>query len=278
MDCIVGSNIYFQYHKNQPILENINFSIPSGKITAILGKNGCGKSTLIKLIMGFLPLSKGKIIVNGCDITTKEGLYYLRKHCGIIFQNPDNQFVSPVVEDDIRFGLDNHRIPESEHSNRINCALKKVYLQGFEKRNTASLSGGQKQRVAAAGIFALESDIIFFDEATSMLDPDGRAKMIQCIKNMRSENRTVIMITQNTEDSIDADHLLLMADHQIIAAGTPKEILPDIDLLKKAGIQIPFPVQIFHDLKNRGIFFTKCPLTNQELAEAICSLNYKMSV
>ena len=273
MDCIVGSNIYFQYHKNQPILENINFSIPSGKITAILGKNGCGKSTLIKLIMGFLPLTKGKIIVNGCDITTKYGLFNLRKHCGIVFQNPDNQFVSPVIEDDIRFGLDNHQIPESEQSIRINNALDKVYLQGFERRITSTLSGGQKQRAAAAGILALEGDILFFDEATSMLDPDGKEKMIQCIKNIRSENRTVIMITQNTEDSVDADYLLLMADHQIIAAGTPKEILPDIDLLKKAGIQIPFPVQVFHDLQYRGIFLDYCPLTTPELAEAICRLN-----
>lgn len=273
MDCIIGSNIYFQYHKNQPILENINFSIPSGKITAILGKNGCGKSTLIKLIMGFLPLSNGKIIVNGFDITTKIGLFYLRKHCGIVFQNPDNQFVSPVLEDDIRFGLDNHKIPEPEHPYRVNCALKMVFLQGFEKRNTATLSGGQKQRAAAAGILALEDDILIFDEATSMLDPDGKVKMIRCIKNFRSENRTIIMITQNTEDTVDADYLLLMADHQIIARGTPKEILPDIDLLNKAGIQIPFPIQVFHDLKKRGFFLKDCPLTNHELAEAICSLN-----
>ena len=273
MDCIVGSNIYFQYNKDQPILENINFSIPSGKITAILGKNGCGKSTLIKLIMGFIPLSKGKIIVNGFDITTKNGLFYLRKHCGIVFQNPDNQFVSPVVEDDIRFGLDNHRIPESEQSSRINSALEKVYLRGFEKRIVSTLSGGQKQRAAAAGILALEDDILIFDETTSMLDPDGKEQMIQCIKNFRSENRTVIMITQNTEDSVDADHILLMSEHQIIAAGTPKEILPDIVLLKKAGVQIPFPVRVFHDLKNRGIFLEYCPLTNQDLAEALCGLN-----
>ena len=273
MDCIVGSNIYFQYNKDQPILENINFSIPSGKITAILGKNGCGKSTLIKLIMGFLPLSKGKIIVNGFDITTKNGLFHLRKHCGIVFQNPDNQFVSPVLEDDIRFGLNNHKIPESEHSYRINYALKSVFLQGFEKKNTATLSGGQKQRAAAAGILALEDDILIFDEATSMLDPDGKAKMIECIRNFRSENRTIIMITQNTEDSVDADHLILMAEHQILAEGTPKEILPDIDLLNQASIQVPFPIRVFHDLKKRGIYLEDCPLKIQDLAEDICRLN-----
>ncbi len=269
----IASELYFQYNKNQPILENVNFSIPAGKYTVILGKNGCGKSTLIKVIMGLLPVSGGKVIINGFDISTQEGLFYLRKHCGIVFQNPDNQFVSPVLEDDIRFGLDNHKIPESEQTNRIKNALDQVYLQGFEKRNTATLSGGQKQRAAVAGILALEEDVLIFDEAVSMLDPDGKTKMIQCIKNLRAKNRTLIMVTQTTEDAVDADYLLLMAEHQVIAAGSPKEILPDIGLLKRSGVQIPFPIKVYYDLNAQGISLNNCPLTNQELFEAICNLN-----
>lgn len=272
MSCTV-SELYFRYNKNQPILENVNFSIPTGKYTVILGKNGCGKSTLIKVIMGFLPISEGKVYINGYDISTQTGVSHLRKHCGIIFQNPDNQFVSPVLEDDIRFGLDNHKVPESEQSNRIKSALDQVYLHGFEKRNTKTLSGGQKQRAAAAGIIALEEDVLIFDEATSMLDPDGKTQMIQCIKDLRKENRTIIMVTQNTEDAVDADYILLIAEHQVIAAGTPKEIFPNIDLLKKTGVQIPFPVKVYYDLKNQGIALNNCPLTNQELFEALCSLN-----
>lgn len=272
MACI-ASELYFQYNKNHPILENVNFSIPAGKYTVILGKNGCGKSTLIKVIMGLLPVSDGKVIVNNFDISTQKGIFYLRKHFGIVFQNPDNQFVSPVLEDDIRFGLDNHKIPKSEQAARIEDALNQVYLQGFEKRHIATLSGGQKQRAAVAGILALEEDVLIFDEATSMLDPDGKTKMIQCIKDLRSKKRSIIMVTQNTEDAVDADYILLMAEHQVIAEGTPKEILPNIALLKKAGVQIPFPIKVYYDLKHQGIALNNCPLTNQDLFEAICNLN-----
>lgn len=271
MNTFVGSNLNFEYSKDNPVLENINFTIPSGKLTVILGQNGSGKSTLVRLIMGLLPINKGEIFINNTDITTTKGLYYLRKHSGIVFQNPDNQFVSPILEDDICFGLGNHKVPESEHAHRIQNALSKVYLQGFEKRNLSSLSGGQKQRAAIAGILALEDDILIFDESTSMLDPDGKDKMLQCLQDLRSSNSTIIMVTQKTEEAIDADYILLIAEHQIIAADTPKKILTDIDLLTKAGVKIPFPVRVYYDLKKNGIILDHCPLTNQGLTEAICN-------
>ena len=271
MNIFTGKEVHYQYKNNQIIIDNLDFSIKEGSLTAILGKNGCGKSTLIKLMTALLPLKNGIIMANGTDINTSAGSEYLRKHCGIVFQNPDNQFVSPIISDDIRFGLKNHKISSSEYDDRIKMALEKVKLSGFENRLVSTLSGGQKQRAAAAGILAIENNILFFDEATSMLDPDGRMEMIQCIKNLKNNNCTIIIITQNIDDVFIADKVLLMSEHKILAAGSVREILTDYELLSKAGVQIPFPVRVYHDLKNQGIHLPFCPLTIDELSEAVCN-------
>lgn len=277
MGQITGSNVAFHYQNDCSILENMSFSIRSGEMTAILGKNGCGKSTLIKLITALLPLSGGNITLDGMNISEKKGIREVRRRCGIVFQNPDNQFVSPVVEDDIRFGLDNHAVPESEQPERIRNSLEKVRLEGFENRNVATLSGGQKQRAAAAGVIALQNDILIFDEATSMLDPQGAADILSLIDSLRAEGKTIILVTQNIQDVITADRILLMADGCIIRSGTPREILTDPELLKKAGVQVPFAVRVWDDLRRRGIDLPRCPLTAKELAGEICSLNLEMS-
>ena len=273
MVCISGNDVDFSYRKNQPILENLNFEIESGKITAILGRNGCGKSTLIKLLSALVPLSSGKISVCGVDINSKEDIPEVRKHCGIVFQNPDNQFVSPIVEDDISFGLTNHHIPESEHKERIRSALKTAGMDGFEKRSIFTLSGGQKQRIAVAGILAIDCDILIFDESTSMLDPEGKEELNQVIRHLRSKNKTIIVITQNITDVLQADQILLMSDHRIIFSGTAREVLTNYECLKEAGVEIPFSVRVYHDLLEKGIRLNSCPLTVEELAEEICNLN-----
>ena len=270
---IVGTGIAFFYQYNQAILNNIDFEILAGKITAIIGRNGSGKSTLAKLIMGFLPLSEGNIYYNGINIKDVQGISFIRRHCGMIFQNPDNQFVSPVLEEDIRFGLDNHNVPEFEQNIRIHDALVKVKLSGYEKRSLSTLSGGQKQRAAAAGILAVKNDVFIFDEATSMLDPEGRKELLNCIKDFRDKNHTIILITQNTEDIVDADEIFVLDNHQIAAFGKPREILSNIDLLIHADIQVPFPVRVYHDLQTNGISLPYCPLCNEELAEVVCSLS-----
>ncbi|MBQ6520661.1 MAG: ATP-binding cassette domain-containing protein [Anaerolineaceae bacterium] len=271
--CFSISNVNFQYSKDNLILKNINLNIESGKFTTILGRNGCGKSTLIKLLLSLLPLTEGNIHFYGKDIKQPEGLNSLRQHCGIVFQNPDNQFVAPVVADDIRFGLNNHKIPESEQSSIINEVLTNVNLQGYENRTISSLSGGQKQRIAIAGIMAMKNDVLIFDEATSMLDPEGKLEVLNCINNLRYKNRTILLITQNTEDSINSDRIILFGDHEIIASGRPDEILTDPELLKKAGVQIPFPVKVYYDLEKNGIKLDKCPLSIDSLAEELCKLN-----
>lgn len=273
MATITGNHVGFQYRRDQTILADIHFSIEPGKITAIIGKNGCGKSTLIKLITALLPITEGEISINGINITDKNGFNLLRQHCGIVFQNPDNQFVSPIIEDDITFGLKNHHVPENEQKERITEALSMVRLEGFEKRNIATLSGGQKQRVSAAGILAVNNDVLIFDEATSMLDPIGKEELLKCIENLRSQGKTIILITQNISDVLLADIVYLMADHHILTSGTVREVLTDYDSLSNAGVQIPFAVRMYHDLVQKGIPIAHCPLTNEELAEELCSLN-----
>ena len=272
MTHIIGSDVGFSYRKEHCVIENANFTIERGKMTAILGKNGCGKSTIVKLITALLPLSHGYITIDNVSVDNKDGIKIARKHCGIVFQNPDNQFVSPIISDDISFGLSNHQIPEAEFSDRISDALRKVNLTGYEQRNISSLSGGQKQKAALAGILAINNDILIFDEASSMLDPVGKFELKQLTDNLRDQNKTIVLISQNISDVIDADKIILMANHKILATGTPREILTDYDLLNNAGVQIPFPVRVYHDLVRQGVNLSKCPLTDAELAEELCNL------
>ena len=272
MNGIIGQNIIFRYRNRRPVLDGVDFTINFGEMTAILGKNGCGKSTLAKLLAALMPVTSGHILINGLDINSGKGVRFIRQHLGIVFQNPDNQFVSPIIEDDIRFGLNNHLIPRNEQTERIRSALNRVNLSGFEKRNINTLSGGQKQRAAIAGVLAMDCDIFIFDECTSMLDPQGRQDLIRCIRSLQNENKTIILITQNTEEAIFADRICLMADQSIYACGTPRDILTDFEKLVYAGVEVPFPVRVFHDLQKESIFLPYCPLTDEELAEAICSL------
>ena len=273
MTVIRASDISFQYRENKKSIENINFSIEPGKITAILGKNGSGKTTIIRLILALLPLNEGKIYINNVDLQSKDGIKYIRKQCGIVFQNPDNQFVSPILEDDIKFGLSNHCIPESLHSDCVKSALDKVNLSGFEKRKISTLSGGQKQRAAAAGILAIDNNILFFDEAGSMLDPNGKAELRKLIEELRNQNKTIVLVSQNIDDVITADRIILISDHRIICSGSAREVLTDYEKLTEAGIQIPFAVRVYKDLLQKGIKLKKCPLTIDELAEEIWNLN-----
>ena len=273
MEIINAVNLSFQYNNGKTVLDNINLKIIKGKKTAILGKNGSGKSTLMKLIIGLLPIKSGSLLINGYDINSSEGIKYVRDHCGIVFQNPDNQFVSPIIEEDIKFGLKNHKISKKEFSSRINESLEKVDLQGYEKKSINTLSGGQKQRAATADVLAVYPDILIFDESTSMIDPKGRSEILTCIQNLEKEDKTIIIITQNVDDVIDADFIYLLADQKVLSSGTPNEVLSDYKKLEYAGIQIPFPVRVYYDLKEKGINLPYCPLSLQKLAEEICSLD-----
>ena len=242
-----------------------------GEFVAVLGHNGCGKSTLVKHFNALLPLQHGTLTVDGMDAADPANRWALRRKVGMVFQNPDNQFVSTIVGEDVAFGLENYGVPEDEIPARVAAALAAVDMAGYENRTTHTLSGGQKQRVALAGVLALSPDILVFDEATAMLDPDGRQEVLHTIHRLHTQqHKTVVMITHYIEEAIGADRVYLIHNGKMIADGTAREMLTQPELLAAAGLTPPMPVQMYHDLKQAGITLARCPLTLEELAEELC--------
>lgn len=277
---IKGSRLGFSYFwdgESIPVFEQANIELKDGEWTAILGRNGCGKSTLVRLMNGLLPLQNGNLSVNGINAGNPANKWELCKICGMVFQNPDNQFVSSVLEEDIAFGLENAQVPEREVTSKVKAALELVGLEGYEKRSPSSLSGGQKQRAALAGVLALNPEILIFDEATSMLDPKGRREVLAEMKKLRDCGKTVVMITHDVEEAVLTDQVILMGcpngqknPNTVLAQGSVREILTDSRLLIQAGIVPPMAVRMYEDLKLAGIELNRCPLTKEELAEALC--------
>ena len=277
---IKGSRLGFSYFwdgESIPVFEQANIELKEGEWTALLGCNGCGKSTLVRLMNGLLPLQDGNLSVNGTNAGNPANKWELCRVCGMVFQNPDNQFVSSVLEEDIAFGLENAQVPEREVTSKVKAALELVGLEGYEKRSPSSLSGGQKQRAALAGVLALNPEILIFDEATSMLDPKGRREVLAEMKKLRDCGKTVVMITHDVEEAVLADQVILMGrpngqkdPNTVLAQGSVREILTDSRLLIQAGIVPPMAVRMYEDLKRAGIELNRCPLTKEELAEALC--------
>lgn len=277
---IKGSRLGFSYFwdgESIPVFEQANIELKEGEWTAILGCNGCGKSTLVRLMNGLLPLQDGNLSVNGINAGNHANKWELCRICGMVFQNPDNQFVSSVLEEDIAFGLENAQVPEREVTSKVKAALELVGLEGYEKRSPSSLSGGQKQRAALAGVLALNPEILIFDEATSMLDPKGRREVLAEMKKLRDCGKTVVMITHDVEEAVLADQVILMGrpngqkdSNTVLAQGSVREILTDSRLLIQAEIVPPMAVRMYEDLKLAGIELNRCPLTKEELAEALC--------
>ena len=277
---IKGSRLGYSYFwdgESIPVFEQANIELKEGEWTAILGCNGCGKSTLVRLMNGLLPLQNGNLSVNGINAGNHANKWELCKICGMVFQNPDNQFVSSVLEEDIAFGLENAQVPEREVTSKVKAALELVGLEGYEKRSPSSLSGGQKQRAALAGVLALNPEILIFDEATSMLDPKGRREVLAEMKKLRDCGKTVVMITHDVEEAVLADQVILMGcpngqknPNTVLAQGSVREILTDSRLLIQVGIVPPMAVRMYEDLKLAGIELNRCPLTKEELAEALC--------
>lgn len=252
-------------------LKNVTFNIKKGELAAIIGKNGSGKTTLAKHINALLPLQCGTLTVAGYNSSDKDSIVSIRKNCGMVFQNPDNQFVSCVVDEDIKFGLGNFGMPADDEA--VKSALALVKMEGFEKRSINSLSGGQKQRIALAGILAVKPEIIILDEATAMLPPDGRKEMLDLVYNLhKNTDITFILISQYVEELTCADRIILMKNGRIAANGIPDEILTDKELLENAGIKAPFTVNMYYDLKKNGIELGECPLTNERLVDLLCQL------
>lgn len=273
MNAISAENINYTYafeSSHQKALDDISIKVKQGEFVAIVGHNGCGKSTLIKHFNALLEKQSGKLIVNGIDVDDTSQIFKLRRSCGMVFQNPDNQFVSSLVSEDIAFGLENYEVDIDKIPVIIASALHSVGLDGFSERSTNTLSGGQKQRLALAGVLALNPDILIFDEVTSMLDPQGRKDMLGLIKEMNNRGKTVIMVTHYIDEAVYADTLYLMHNARFIAHGTPREMLTDIDLMNETGLLPPTAVRVYNDLKKHSIYLENCPLNEDELVEEIC--------
>lgn len=244
-------NLQFKYQgSNKYALNNINVELPRGKYIAILGHNGSGKSTFSKLISGLYKPTKGEIYIDDIMIK-KSSLREIRNKIGIIFQNPDNQFIGSTVEDDLAFGLENANIPQHEMKKIIKDLLKMVGMEKFIDREPNTLSGGQKQRVAIASVLALNPEIIIFDEVTSMLDPKGKEDVLQIIKNIQqTRKKTLISITHDMDEAIMADYCLIFSHGKVIAYGNPKELLNNKKILEESKIDSPFIYKISSRLKN----------------------------
>lgn len=260
------NQVSFRYDQ-QPnwALEQVNFNIYKGEWLAIVGHNGSGKSTLAKLLNGLQFAQEGKITVCGTDLN-EENIWDVRKQIGMVFQNPDNQFVGTTVQDDVAFGLENIGLPRDEMVNRVQDSLKKVKMEDFLNQEPHHLSGGQKQRVAIAGVLALKPSIIILDEATSMLDPIGREEVLETVRQLKDENLlTVISITHDLDEAAKADRIIVMNKGKVYREGTPNEIFQLDEELIKLGLDIPFSVKVSKLLRKKGLSISKHHLSEEEL-------------
>ena len=256
------------------VLKNISLNIKKGEYLAILGHNGSGKSTLAKLLNMILEPDSGKIFIDGKDITdpnmTEDDVFELRKKVGMVFQNPDNQLVATIVEDDVAFGPENLGIPSQEIRRRVDEALAVVGMSEYAKNEPARLSGGQKQRIAIAGILAMQPDCMIFDESTAMLDPLGRRDIMNTIEKLNREHGiTIIMITHYMDEAARANRIVVLDDGQILMDGTPSEIFEKKDKLTACGLDVPQCVGLVHSLRAKGINIEGACHTPSACAEAI---------
>ncbi len=255
------------------VIENMNLKIEKGDFVAVLGHNGCGKSTLAKLCNAILVPQQGKVYIDGIDTADEDRLYDIRQRVGMVFQNPDNQIVATIVEDDVAFGPENLGVEPSEIRRRVDEALKNVGMYEFRTFEPHKLSGGQKQRVAIAGIIAMKPDCIVLDEPTAMLDPRGRREVMATVKRLNEEyGITVIFITHYMDEAVKANRVIVMDKGKIVLDGKPKEVFVNIDTLKKIGLDVPEATELTHLLIEKGIDLPEDILDIDELFSHIVKL------
>ena len=244
MSLVEIKDLSFSYNETKKAIDNVSFNIEKGSYTTIIGHNGSGKSTLAKLIAGLLPIKEGEIKVNGV-VVNEENISEIRKQLGIVFQNPDNQFIGSTVKDDIAFGLENRLVESKDMENIIEEYAEKVGLKEFLDSEPQNLSGGQKQRVAIAGVMAMHPDIIIFDEATSMLDPKGKKEIKQLMVDLAADDRfTIISITHDIEEVLQSDDCIVLNQGKLFMHDKPEKVFEKADLLRKINLDIPFVAQV----------------------------------
>ncbi len=254
----------------QQAVKNINIEIKKGEFLAILGHNGSGKSTLAKLMNGLITPTSGDVYVMGMNTKEEDKIWNIREKAGMVFQNPDNQIVATIVEEDVAFGPENLGIPPKEIRERVDKALEIVEMTEYKKHAPHLLSGGQKQRVAIAGILAMKPDCIILDEPTAMLDPIGRIEVMNTIKKLnKEENKTIVLITHYMEEAVEADRIIVLENGNIVMEGTPKEIFSQVDRVKALGLDVPQVTELVYHLRKEGVDLKADILSIEELVELL---------
>lgn len=254
-------------------INGVNLSVRKGEFLVVLGRNGSGKSTLAKHVNALLVPSAGKMLVNGLDTSDSSNIWNIRNKAGMVFQNPDNQIVATIVEEDVAFGPENLGIDPKEIRTRVDDSLKKVDMYDYKRHAPHLLSGGQKQRIAIAGILAMRPDCIVFDEPTAMLDPSGRKEVIRTIKEInKTHGITIILITHFMEEAAEADRIIVMDQGNIIMEGIPRDIFSQVSVMKKIGLDVPQMTELAYELKKSGLDINTDILSIQEMVEKLCQL------
>ena len=276
-DCMIKiDEVTFEYKREHDqvsvkAIDGISAEIEKGSFTAIIGRNGSGKSTLAKHINALLLPGEGHVYVDGMDTREESLLWEIRQKAGMVFQNPDNQMVSAIVEDDVAFGPENMGVDPMEIRRRVDESLKAVGMYDFRKKAPHMLSGGQKQRVAIAGVIAMLPDCIVFDEPTAMLDPKGRRDVLKIINVLnKEEKKTVVLITHFMEEAAEADRIIIMHDGKIEMDGPPREIFCKVEALKALGLAVPFPTELAYRLREKGMNIPREMITMEEMVDYIC--------
>ena len=277
---IKAENVTFEYDRldeegniesKLTAVDHLSLKIESGSFIAVLGHNGSGKSTFAKHINALLTPTDGTLWVNGMDTKDEEHLWDIRQNAGMVFQNPDNQIIGTIVEEDVGFGPENLGVPTDEIWTRVEESLDAVGMLKYRHHSPNKLSGGQKQRVAIAGVMAMHPKCIVMDEPTAMLDPNGRKEVLAAVHQLnKQENVTVVLITHYMEEVIDADHVIVMDGGHVVMEGTPREIFSQVETLKKYRLDVPQVTLLAHELKQSGVDIPDGILTTEELVNALC--------
>ena len=275
-DIIKVNNVSFEYVTEESTfkaIDNLSLDVKEGEFVVIIGHNGSGKSTLSKNLNAILTPTSGEIYINDLNTNQEENLWDIRQTAGMVFQNPDNQIVATIVEEDVAFGPENLGIEPSEIRTRVKESLKSVGMYELRDRQPHLLSGGQKQRVAIAGIIAMKPKCIIFDEATAMLDPSGRKEVMNTIKTLnKEENITVLHITHFMEEAVDADRIIVMEKGKKVLEGTPREVFTKVDELKRIGLDVPYMTELSKELIESGLKIDSDILTVDEMVDKLCQL------
>ena len=276
-EAIIFENVSYTYNDGEEnavkALNDVSLSVHEGEFLALVGRNGSGKSTLAKMMNGLILPDKGKVVSFGYDTQNKDTIFEVRKRVGLVFQNPDNQMVASIVEEDIAFGPENLGVKREEIIERVDFALKSVGMEEYRKSTPFKMSGGQKQRIAIAGVLAMLPKALVLDESTAMLDPKGRKEVLDVVKKLnKEEGITVVLITHYMEEALDSDRIAVMDNGNILKEGTPKDIFCDYELIDKAGLKLPTLLNIARRLKEEGVKFNREIFSEEELIEELCQL------